>query len=163
MYEGAEVERKRRMFWFNLRDAQGSRLFTLQGLGTPPSRVLHRKEALGFRSVLCWSEQLSPTTFRGQWLAASDQGKCFWGTWMWGVDPVLPSGVPHLTGPGPAESSRVAPRRSRERKTVLSARAAVTDTADWGHPVTDVCFSQFWGWESGITVPAGLVLGRPSS
>lgn len=65
MYEGAEVERKRRMFRFNLRDARGSRPFTLQGLGTPPSRVLHRKEALGFRSVLCWSEQLSPTTFRG--------------------------------------------------------------------------------------------------
>ena len=45
--------------------------------------------------------------------------QCLGGTWMWGM--ALPSGVPHLTGPGSAES-RATLRRAPERKPVLSAR-----------------------------------------
>ena len=37
--------------------------------------------------------------------------QCLGGTWMWGM--ALPSGVPHLRGPGSAESSRAMLRRAR--------------------------------------------------
>ena len=79
-------------------------------LGNPTDREVWRATVHGVAKS--WTQLIMPSSVLLLLVVSHIRiRQCLGGTWMWGM--ALPSGVPHLTGPGSAESSRATLRRAR--------------------------------------------------